>query len=332
MPTSSRELRLVVAVPTFRRPEELGRLLPMLRQQATELADDDQGPGRDLGSVEVVVVDNDPDQSARAVTTGLATYCSEPRRGLAHVRNAALAAAADADLLAWIDDDETPVDGWLGRLVELQQRTGATAVAGRVVSVPEGEVDPFVRAGGFLDRAHRDGVATGEQVSRAATNNLLLDMDFVRAHGLRFDEAFGTSGGEDSLFTGRLVAAGGTIVWCREAVVHDHVPAARMTPEYMLRRSHNMANSGVFVELALRGPRRRAAFRARHAVRELARVAQAGALLLRARARGSLGDRARGQRALARSRGALGALSGRRTAHYADPATATGSPATRSTT
>ena len=43
------------------------------------------------------------------------------------------------------------------------------------------------------------------------------DLGAVRAAGLRFDEAFGATGGEDALFTRSLVAAGGII-----ATEHDN--------------------------------------------------------------------------------------------------------------
>lgn len=317
---------LVLAVLTFRRPQQLARLLPLLLEEQRFLRESVD----DLAAVTLVVVDNDPAQSARAAVMALGgevSYLSEPTPGISHARNRALEAAHDHDLLVFIDDDETPVRGWLGHLVRTQRQTGANGVAGKVTSVADGEVDPFVAAGGFLDRAHRVGVRTGTPIDRAATNNLLVDMHAVRRYGLQFDPRFGLTGGEDSLFTSQLVQSGGSLVWCAEAEVLDHVTVSRMTPDYMLKRARAMSRSEVRVELALRERlAARLAFRAQTVARELARCLLGMLLVLRGRVRGSLPDRAHGARALARSQGAFDGLLGSTATHYGEGTS--GSPAT----
>ena len=82
----------------------------------------------------------------------------------------------------------------------------------------------------------------------AATNNLLLDLGRIRALGLEFDERFGLSGGSDTLFTRPLVARGGRMVWCDEAMVVDNVPAGRLTRDWVLRRALRSGNSASRVE------------------------------------------------------------------------------------
>lgn len=60
---------------------------------------------------EVVVVDNAPARDAAADLVG-ARYVAEPRAGLSWARNAGIAAAA-ADIIAFLDDDEEPDRHWL---------------------------------------------------------------------------------------------------------------------------------------------------------------------------------------------------------------------------
>ena len=84
--------------------------------------------------------------------------------------------------------------------------------------------DPWIAAGRFFDRRR---LPTGTDLEVAATNNLLLDLAVVRRLGLRFDAAFGLSGGSDTLFTRELVASGERMVWCDEAIVYDIVPTDR---------------------------------------------------------------------------------------------------------
>ena len=137
---------------------------------------------------------------------------------------------------------------------------------------------------------------------RASTANLLLDLDQVG--DLRFDERFNLTGGEDTLFTRQLVARGGTIVWCDEAVVVDHIRVSRLSRHWVLQRHFSAGNSSSIctVELQRGGPSRLAA-RVKGTGLGVARIA---AGLLRAGygwVSGSLRHRARGMRTAARGLG-----------------------------
>jgi len=235
---------VTVAVLTFCRPADLTAVLPLLLAQAGELTDGDR-------TVEVLVVDNDPDGSGRPVVDALGDprlrYVLEPEPGIAAARNRALSEAASAGTLVFIDDDERPHPGWLRALLDAQAAIGAVAVAGAVISAFDAPLDDWVAAGAFFSRRR---LPTGTPITVAATNNLLLDMTVVRAAGLRFDAAFGLSGGSDTLFT-RQLGALGPMVWCDEAVVTDHVPAARATRDWVLRRAFRSGNSASRVDLAL---------------------------------------------------------------------------------
>ncbi len=238
---------VVVAVITYRRPEELRALLPELVEQATGLCP----------AAEVLVVDNDPAASARQLCEGgmaeQVRYVHEPTPGIAAARNRALDEAAASDLLVFIDDDEWPVSSWLQSLVRLQAATGSAGVVGPVVSEYVVEPGEWVEKGRFFDRRR---LTTGTAVEVAATNNLLLDLKWVRRQGLRFDERFGLSGGSDTLFTRQLVRGGADLLWCDEAVVVDRVPADRVQRRWVLRRAFRSGNSWSRTSLELSGARR----------------------------------------------------------------------------
>jgi len=256
---------VVIAVVTYRRPGDLAELLPLLEQQAAAT------PG---ARVELLVVDNDPDGSAADVARprpGLPVrYVTEPEPGIAAARNRALREAGDADLLVFVDDDERPHEGWLARMLRTREEHTAAAVSGAVVSAFAGPLEPWVRDGGFFDRRR---LPTGTPISVAATNNLLLDLDVVRAEDLSFDAAFGISGGSDTLFTRQLTGRGHRMVWCDEAVVTDAVPRDRMTRDWVLRRAFRSGNSSVRVDVALAAsPHARAAARGRGVLRGAVRV------------------------------------------------------------
>ncbi|WP_243231871.1 glycosyltransferase family 2 protein [Microbacterium sp. CIAB417] len=250
MTTAAEVPNVAICVPTFQRPDDLSRLLSLL--PATIAAA--QRSGR-AGRVDVIVIDNDPSAGARDVARAAPIACRyavEAERGVVAVRNRALDESADADVLVFIDDDETPADEqWLSRLLSAWRTYDAQAVAGPVRTVADDPLDSWIVAGEFFARAHRARLGTGDGIARAATNNLLLDMRFVRREALRFDPRFARSGGEDSLFTSQLHRRGGRMVWCAEAGVLDHLPAQRRTREHALRRTRGMATVGVTVALAL---------------------------------------------------------------------------------
>lgn len=253
-------IRVTVAIATFRRNEHLTELIPLLRAQGGELGAD----GRYV--VRVLIIDNDPQGGAREVVATLAAsgeaalgcpvvYCHEPTPGLTAVRNRALAESPDQRLVAFMDDDGRPAAGWLAGLVSTWADTGAEAVAGRVLEEYESEPSRWIRAGGFFTRR---SLTTGTVVAAAPAGNLLLDLDAVRAHGLRFDPRFGLTGGEDTLFTTQLTAAGGRIVWCEQAAVVDLVPTDRMTPRWVLARAWSHGNTAALVRRAMAGSTRQA--------------------------------------------------------------------------
>lgn len=320
------ELRLVVAVPTFRRPATLAGLLARLPERLAEV---------EGARVEVLVLDNDPAGSARQVVRDAplpVRYVVEARPGIAAVRDRALDETADADLLAFLDDDERPRERWLAALVDTWRDTGRpAAVMGRVISVFAHEPDPWLLATGVFRRRPRP---TGIEIPVAASGNLLLDLRQVRSLGTRFDVTLGLAGGEDTLFSRALVDAGGRIVWCNESEAEDLVPAERMTRAWAMRRAFNGGNGAVQVELRLaRGPARRALVRARALVGGTGRTVAGAARHVWGRWTGDLESDARGLRTSHRGRGMVAGAFGHLHRQYArDGATPQGArPASSAT-
>ena len=87
---------------------------------------------------------------------------------------------------------------------------------------------------------------SGAACPSGASRNLLLDLAFLDEHRLRFDESLGLIGGEDTLLTRQLVAAGGTILWCQEAAVIEPVPPDRARARWILRRAFRSGGSWAY--------------------------------------------------------------------------------------
>lgn len=278
---------VLIGVLTYRRPALLADALPLLRAQLADLGELPDGSC-------VLVVDNDPDASARATCAGVpeVRYVHEPRPGIAAARQAALDAAPADALLAFIDDDEHPEPGWLRHLVATWARYDRPAgVAGRVLPAYQVEPSAWVVAGGFFVRR---SLPTGTPIQAAGAGNLLLDIPQVRRLGVSFDVRLGLKGGEDTLFTRQLTHRGGRLVWCEEAQATDLVPADRTTRQWILQRAFSHAGAAARVDLSLAAtPGQRVRTRARLVLGGLARVPASGLLYLRGVLRRSARDRAR---------------------------------------
>ncbi|GAA1487156.1 glycosyltransferase family 2 protein [Brachybacterium fresconis] len=302
-------LRITVAIPSYRRPEQLAALLAALPDRIAETQD---------AVVDVLVIDNDPDGSARAAVDGTPLdlrYVREKSPGISAVRNRALDEGRHSDLLAFLDDDEIPLAGWLTSLIEVWREHRTSAVAGRVISVFYEDTDPWVIASGTFRRPQRP---TGTFLLTAAAGNLMLDMHQIQQLGVRFEESLGLSGGEDTLFTRQLVELGGTIVWCNESAAEDYVVSSRLTREWATQRAFSAGNGLVHVNLRLApSPTRRLALRGRYLVGGTARITAGFARHRYGRARQHLRHDARGMRTFHRGRGMLAGARGHLYEEYA---------------
>jgi succinoglycan biosynthesis protein ExoM len=275
-------VRLAICIITFRRPAGLGRLLEGLRAiEQPEAAD-----------LSIVVVDNDPERAAASVVDAARArlpcpvhYLQEQRRGVSFARNAALAAATDADFIAFIDDDEVPSRAWLVELVARQRTSGAAAVCGPTLPQFEPGTASWLEAAFRLCYMQPRG---DRPLTELATGNLLLDRRVIERHGLRFDETLALIGGEDTMLGRALVESGEEIVWAEGAIVHEHVPASRMRLSWLLARWYRTGN--IEAMLAMRGHEALSG-RARGLIGGLARIGFGSAALLLALPRLVLGAR-----------------------------------------
>lgn len=114
--------RFTVAVCTRNRADVLALCLDALAASIDAMP----GPFESRPSVPVVVVDNastdDTHTAAEAFADRLALrVIAEPRLGLSHARNAALA-ACETEFLVYLDDDARPLDGWATAIADGVER------------------------------------------------------------------------------------------------------------------------------------------------------------------------------------------------------------------
>lgn len=248
---------IVLAIPTYRRLPAIEAAVRASLPQVESLEAETGGDAR----ATLLVVDNDPDASARDLITSLgARYVHEPRPGIAAVRNRAIAEAGSADAIVFIDDDEVPQPQWLKELVKQYLRTGADAVAGKVLTIVPDDAEEWIQVSDAFVRPVR---ADGQVIPEAASNNLLLDLESLRRLQLAFDEEFGLTGGSDSMITRLLTKRGGVIRWAERAVVVEREDPQRFTRRWVLMRVFRFGNTSARVQIALAKGSALASIRAR---------------------------------------------------------------------
>jgi cellulose synthase/poly-beta-1,6-N-acetylglucosamine synthase-like glycosyltransferase len=249
-------VKVDVCVLTYRRPQSLLRLLGALQ----ELRFPNEPP-----ELRVLVVDNDPQESARQVCEDARSWLSaslvyivEKRRGIPQARNAALAASlACSDFLAFVDDDEVPEPDWLAELLRVQRARNADAVAGPVLPRFEPGAARWLTRGGLFERPRH---ATGTRIDYAYTGNVLVRTAALAQMDAFFDERLALTGGSDSEFFARFAASGRRIVWADSAIAHESVPASRVSVRWLLTRAFRVGCSSARIERHRASPRRSGAW------------------------------------------------------------------------
>ena len=237
--------RVAICIATFQRTEQLRDLLAALGR----LSFYNICPHR----IDVIVVDNDAARSANSVCDikdypWTIRYVCEPKRGIARARNRAITEAADAEFLAFVDDDETPEPRWLDELLWTRSQFQADVVSGPVFPEYTGDVPEWIRNGGFF---RRPVFRTGDIVELCSTNNVLI-RSAILAKVSGFDEQFNLTGGEDTHFFLRVRKSGCHIVFSSAAVVHERITAKRANLSWLLRRGYQSGNSWALCERDLK--------------------------------------------------------------------------------
>jgi len=221
---------ITVCICTYRRAEDLTALLASLQRL-------EYTPAME---VQFCVVDNDTEPSARRLVEQAALdfprplrYVHETDPGIPSARNRALNEAIAPGYLAFLDDDETADQQWLIELHRVAKATGASFVQGPVQMHVEDPKDQW-----WLDTVMFKQKVFPDQSARheSWTNNVMIDMDFVRRTGCRFDAALRFDGGSDTLFFQDLIRHGGHGVWAAHALVFERQPKSRLQWNWTMQR------------------------------------------------------------------------------------------------
>jgi GT2 family glycosyltransferase len=235
-------------VPTFHRPEALRATLDALMELDFPRE-----------RYEVIVVDDGADPGTRALVEGVSdrsprvAYLSQDHLGVATARNRG-AAAAQSDLLVFLDDDIVVAPDHLERHLQDQATFGDVLVNGHWEFAPDISADlegtPFGRfrmqveewvKEGIEKEPLSDGVLRPSGVT--ACNLGIRASTFARLGG--FDESFPYAGCEDQDFSLRASAAGLPFVYDPRIDLQHH--DRRLTLQQFGERQRRGAMTHVFL-------------------------------------------------------------------------------------
>lgn len=243
-------MRLVVLVPTFRRPLLLSAALESLADQSDQC-------------FEIVVSDNDPAGSGAELAEQWAdsrgwsdrlstTICQN--RGLSENRNHGLHLAFEcrkATAVSMLDDDSTATEDWIAK-VKLALQSGADLIGGPTAyHIPPTAPDWMRTRDMFAVPYDRSGFVPR---LRSANNCTISQTLYVKSGGALFNTAFGATGGEDTELFVREQVRGTKMWWQHDAVVSEDVPPERCTREWVIRRHKTSAINAARVDVHVNGP------------------------------------------------------------------------------
>ena len=219
-----------VCICTYRRPDLLWRLLEKLGNQETG----------ELFTYSIIVVDNDDKKSAKNPVKELRNkssipidYYNEPRNSIPLARNMAVK-NAEGRYVAFIDDDEFPLNDWLLNLYQTYNYYDADGVLGPVKPHFETAPPRWIIKGNFFERpSYKTGYILHWKETR--TGNVLLQKNIFNNSENMFNPEF--RHGEDKEFFKRMTEKGYGFVWCNEAPVYETQTSDRFKRTYLLKRA-----------------------------------------------------------------------------------------------
>jgi glycosyltransferase involved in cell wall biosynthesis len=202
--------------------------------------------------VEILVVDNGSSddtpatvQSAR-VSLGEVRYLREEKPGKSIALNTALA-AAQGEIIAFLDDDVRPDPEWLHHLTAPIREDRQDALSGAVRLAPH-LLRPWMKPAHLAWLASTHEIDPAKPQSAVGANMAISRRVLDRVP--RFDPELGPGQlgfWEDTLFSAQLVRAGYRLGFAPQAVVEHHFDSGRLSRRSLLAHAAGQGRSHAYV-------------------------------------------------------------------------------------
>ncbi|MBS1737854.1 MAG: glycosyltransferase [Bacteroidetes bacterium] len=236
---------LVIAIPTFKRPAMLEKLILSIKGNQIDAAL--------IKSVQILVVDNDGERSAEEITNKMGTSHSDffkvlyhcyPEKGLSNVRNEIFRKALEMkpDYIVCIDDDEYATPHWLNELIATVTVNHADIAMGPVY--PELAAKAPVSVSHWFQNPER---INNQPLDFFETGNYIISTRFLVEHNLKFNMMFNLTGAEDSYFGVEALKNGAKIYSAANAIAYENISEKRATINWLIKRSYRGAQTFTYI-------------------------------------------------------------------------------------
>lgn len=229
-------IRYSVCVATYKRPELLKQLIDSLIRQK----------GIDIKEVEIIVVDNDKEESANAVINEYMnkkiceiSYFTQHEKNISLTRNIALE-KIKGEYVFFIDDDEYADENWMTTHINNLKKYDADAAFGMVKSYFSDSTPAWIKNCMVYQRNTNP---SGDEPANMNTGNCIIKSEFFVKKGYRFDKEYGITGGSDFQLFSKIVKDGYKLISCYEALTYEYVPESRATVKWLIKRVARTGNN-----------------------------------------------------------------------------------------
>ena len=200
-----------------------------------------------IKNIDIIVVDNDIERTAEAITNELKTihadrftiiYHSYPKKGLSYVRNEIFRKALECspDYILCIDDDEYATTEWIIQLLLTITKNKCDIAMGPVI--PEIEF-PVSSAISYWFKSPR--IMNDQELNKFDSGNFIICTKFLVKNNLEFDPRFNLTGAEDSYFGVMALKMGAKIYRAGGAIAYETISENRASLNWLIKRFYRGA-------------------------------------------------------------------------------------------
>ena len=173
----------------------------------------------------------------------------EKRRGVVYARNKCLheAKKINPKFICFFDDDCIVDRFWLKNVFKVIKLTNAKIITGPQLPLKKKSFNYSQ----FFEKKYKENL---KKVNWAASNNVFLEYDIIKKHGLFFDKALNKFGiGEDQLFFSKLNNYGYKIYWSKAIKVFEDIHEHRLNLKWLIKRSFRLGVLGHYIDINIYG-------------------------------------------------------------------------------
>lgn len=230
-----------VCIATYKRPELLEKLLLSLLSQKNI----------DNYNLEIIVVDNDPNKTAKAVVQRFSEmiisnprytvkYDIQPEKNIALTRNKTVELAT-GDYLYFIDDDEYADENCLYHHIRIIKEFDADVTFGNVIPCFNDLSTPsYIKS---AQTYYRINVEDGKRTKYFLTGNTMLSFKKIKKKTIIFNSDYGITGGSDYEFFLKISDENSKFLSAASSIVFEFIPPERSNLKWLIKRVFRTGNN-----------------------------------------------------------------------------------------